>query len=295
MAREHLLHRVGDLADRRPGADRVDRQLEQVGVAGRALGQPLQRLLHASVVARLAQLPEAGDLLFAHGGVVDGADLDVVVAVGPILVDADDDLFTLVDAGLATCGCLLDAQLRHPRLDRLGHAAELLDLVDELRRLVRERVRQRLDVVAAAERVDDVGDAGLLGEDQLRVAGDPGRELRRQRERLVERVRVQALRAAERGRHRLVGRADDVVVRVVLGERDARRLAVRPQHHRARLGRAELPDQLRPQEPRRPQLGDLHEEVHADRKEEGETPGEGVDVEARDPSPRARTPRRRRS
>ena len=38
---------------------------------------------------------------------------------------------------------------------------------------------ERLDVVAAAERVDDVGDAGLLGEDQLRVARDAGRELGR--------------------------------------------------------------------------------------------------------------------
>ena len=132
--------------------------------------------------------------------------------------------------GLAARRRLLDAQLRHARLDRLGHAAERLDLLDELPRLVGEARGERLDVVAAAERVDHVGDAGLLGEDQLRVARDARRELGRQRDRLVERVGVQALRAAEHRGHRLDGGAHDVVVRVLLGERHARRLAVRAQH-----------------------------------------------------------------
>src|SRR6266511_5247714 len=151
---EHLLQGVGDLADRRPGAHRVDRELEQVGVTGRTGGELLQRRLDASVVPGLAHLAQTGDLLLADGGVVDGADLDVVVALGLVLVDADDHLFAPVDAGLAAGGRFFDAQLRHPRLDRFGHATELLDLVDELRRLVRERVRQRLDVVAATQRVD---------------------------------------------------------------------------------------------------------------------------------------------
>ena len=39
-------------------------------------------------------------------------------------------------------------------------------------------------------------------------------------------------------------------------------------------------DQLGPQQPGRPQLGDLHEEVHADGPEEAEPRGERVDVEA---------------
>ena len=91
------------------------------------------------------------------------------------------DLLAAVDARLAPGRGLLDAQLRHARLDGLRHAAELLDLLDERPGLRRRGLRERLDVVRAAERVDHVGDAGLLGEDQLRVARDAGREVGRQR------------------------------------------------------------------------------------------------------------------
>ena len=64
-------------------------------------------------------------------GVVDGQHVDVLGVVGLVLVDADDDLLAPVDAGLAPGGRLLDAQLGHARGDRLGHAAERLDLLDQ--------------------------------------------------------------------------------------------------------------------------------------------------------------------
>ncbi len=56
---------------------------------------------------------------------------------------------------------------------------------------------------------------------------------------------------------------------------------------RQRLGvrrREVLLHQLRPEQPRRAQLGDLHEEVHADRPEEAEPGGERIDVEAHRPA-----------
>ena len=100
-----------------------------------------------------------------------------------------------------------------------------------------------------------------------------------QPEGLVEGVRVQALRAAEHRGHRLVGGAHHVVVRVLFGERHARRLAVRAQHQRARILRIELRDHAMPQQASGAELGDLHEEVHADAEEEAEPAGERVDVE----------------
>ena len=93
-----------------------------------------------------------------------------------------------------------DAQFRHAALDRARHAAQRLDLVDEGRRRGGDRVGQALDVIAAAERVDDMGDAGFLGEDQLGVASDPGRSRRRQAKRFVEGIGVQRLGAAEHRR-----------------------------------------------------------------------------------------------
>jgi hypothetical protein len=89
------------------------------------------------------------------------------------------------------------------RLDGLGHAAQRLDLLDQLARLCDQARGQRFDVVAAGQRIDDLGDAGLVLEDQLGVARDAGRGRGRQRDRLVERVGVQRLRAAQHRRHRL--------------------------------------------------------------------------------------------
>ena len=105
-------------------------------------------------------------------------------------------------------------------------------------------------------------------DDELGVARNAGAELGGQRDRLVEAVGVQRLRAAEHRRHGLDGRAHDVVVGVLLGEAPARGLAVRAQHQALGIARLELPHDLGPQQARGAHLGDLEVEVHADRPEE---------------------------
>ena len=120
---------------------------------------------------------EPRDLLPAHFGVVDGARVDEPLVGEAVLVHADDGLLATIDGGLAPGRGFLDAQLGHPRLDGLRHATEPVDLFDQLPRGIGEALRQRLDVVRPAERIDDMGDTRLLGEDQLRVARDPRREL----------------------------------------------------------------------------------------------------------------------
>ena len=82
------------------------------------------------------------------------------------------------------------------------------------------------------------------------------------------------------GGHGLHARAHHVVVDVGGGEAPPRGLAVGAQGQRAGVLRVEAGHQRRPQEPPGPQLGDLHEEVHADGPEEAEAGSEGVDVEA---------------
>ncbi len=163
--------------------------------------------------------------------------------------------------------------------DRRGHSADAFHLLDQRPGLVGQLAGQRLDIIAAAERVGDIGDAAFLGEDELGVAGDPRRGIGRQRHRLVEAVGVERLGAAQHRRHRLDRGADDVVIGVLLGEADARRLAVGAQHRRFGVGRAEPEHDPVPQEARRAQLRHLHEEVHADAEEEGQARREMVDVE----------------
>ncbi len=136
--------------------------------------------------------------------------------------------------------------------------------------LVSDLVGQRLHVVGACPRVYLAGDGGLLLDVDLRVAGDAGGEVRRQRDGLVQGVGVQRLRVAEGGAHGLDGGAGHVVERVLFGERPSRCLAVRAQGHGFRVLRVELAHDLGPQEPGGTHLGDLHEVVHAHAPEERE-------------------------
>ena len=120
--------------------------------------------------------------------------------------------------------------------------------------------------------------AAFLLQEKLGVAGDARREGRRQRQRFVERVGVQRLRVALRRRHRLDLRAHDIVEQVLRRQRPAGGLAVRAQRQRLVRLRVEILDESRPQHARRAQLGDFHEEIHADRPEERQARRELVDV-----------------
>ena len=249
MAGEHRFERVGNLADRGARPRRLDRQCQQIAVAApRRFGQRRQRLSAALGVAAAPNLVEPRDLRRAHRGVVDIEQVDLGRLARLVFVDADDRLLAAVDRRLAARRGFLDAQFRHAGLDRLGHAAHRLDLVDQRRRRLGQRMGQAFEVIAAAERIDDMGDAGFLGEDQLGVAGDAHRGRGRQGHGLVERIGVQGLGAAQHRRHRLDRGADDVVVRVLLGQADARGLAMRAQRQARRVLRRKLPHQPRPQQ-----------------------------------------------
>ena len=90
---------------------------------------------------------------------------------------------------------------------------------------------------------------------------------------------MKALGPAQYPCHCFDRRADDVVVRVLLGQRDTRRLAMGAQHRGLRVLRIELLHELGPKQPSGPELRDLHEQVHADVEEEAEAWRKGVDVE----------------
>ena len=198
-----------------------------------------------------------------------------------VLVDADDDAPARVDLGLQLVGGVGDLALGVVLLDRRDHPAELVDLGEVVVGLALELVGQRLDEVGAAERVDRVRHAGLVGDDLLGAQRDAHGLLGRQRERLVVGVGVQRLRAAEHAGQRLDRRAHDVVQRLLGGERHAGGLRVEAHQPRARvLGAERLAQLARPDAPRGAVLGDLLEEVDLGVEEERQPRREVVDVEA---------------
>ena len=124
----------------------------------------------------------------------------------PVFVDADHRLRAGIDARLRARRGFLDAQFRQAGLDGAGHAAELLDFFDVAAGLVGEIVGEPLDIERAAPRIDHARGAAFPLQHDLGVAGDAGGKIGRQRQRLVERIGVQRLRAALGRRHRLDAR-----------------------------------------------------------------------------------------
>ena len=170
------------------------------------LAQPAQRRLDGNGVALAAGPLEPGEvaLLRARRNREDrDRGLLGLVDVG---VDPDDPPLARVELALEAVRGVGDLGLRVALLGRLDHAAAPVDLVEVAPDLALGLVRQRLDEPRAAERVDRVRDAGLLGDDLLLAEGEQRGLLGRDGERLVERVGVERLRPAEDRGERLDAR-----------------------------------------------------------------------------------------
>ncbi len=182
---------------------------------------------------------------------------------------------------LGAVGSLLDAALLEARLDGGQGSPELVDLIEQPPRGRLELVGERLDEVAAAERIGRVRDASLVGQDLLRPQGQSGRLLSRQRQRLVPRVRVQALGSAQDRGEGLDGGPHDVVVDRPCGQRGSRRLNVKTACHRTNVRCTEpLAHDPGPHPTGGPELGDLLEELAPGGEEEAQAAGKGVNVQA---------------
>ncbi len=280
MPAEHGFHRGADFAQSGAGAGAFDGQGQHIVLRRRASGQRGQRRLDPGGITRRLHRFDAGDLAGAHGDIVDIQHRKFVGGFRLVLVHAHDHGFAHVDAGLLGGGCRFNLQLGHAGGDRLGHAAQILDLVDNRLRIVHQLLGQRLDIIAAAQRIDDLGDAGLFLQHDLGVAGDARRKIGGQRNGFVQRIGVQALRAAHHRRQRLDGGADDVVVRVLLGQANTAGLAVRAQHQAARVLGAEIGHDARPQRAGGAQFRHFHEEIHADGEEKAQAAGKFINIQA---------------
>ena len=162
----------------------------------------------------------------------------------------------------------------------MRHTAHFLNFVDQITGFCDQACRQALHIVAARQRVNDLGDTRFFLQDKLCVSSYPRREFAREGHRLVEGIGVQRLGATKPRSQRLDRGADDVVVRILLSKRDARRLTMGAQHQRLIILWLEaVTHQVRPQEPRRPKFSHFHKKVHPNAEEEGQTRRELVHVE----------------
>ncbi len=260
-----------------------------------------ERGVDRGVVAIALHPGEALQLGLLHLG-PDAQDLGLLVAALGGHVHADEEMAAVVELALELVGGLRDLALEPTRLDGAEHAfeeravAEPVEVVEHGLGLALHLVGELLDEPRAAERVGHVRDAGLVGDDLLGPQRQAGRVVGREREHLVHRVRVEALRAAEDAGERFDRGADDVDLGLLRGQRHARGLGVEPELERA-LGPGAVPvaHPPGPDATRGPVLGDLLEEVDVRVEEEGQAGRELVDREpCRRPGLDVREPVRQR-
>ena len=146
--------------------------------------------MYAAAVARLPQPLETGQL-FLRNRLIDIQNLDRRLVDFDEVIHPDDHLLSPFDGLLEFVRALGNFPLRESTLDCLDHAAHPVDLIEVRGRLLLHLARQLLDEIRPAQRVDHVRHARLEGDDLLRPERQGCGILRRQCERLVERVRMQ--------------------------------------------------------------------------------------------------------
>ena len=150
LVAEHLAH----LADRRLGA-RAPPASARAGSHRSAAART-----SASAASTAAVAPARSAACARTGGArtrVEPVQLDLRSALGRVAVHADDHLLARLHPLVVGERRLLDLVLHPARLDRGDRAAQLVDCRRSAAGLVGQLVGQRLDVVAAGERVGGVG------------------------------------------------------------------------------------------------------------------------------------------
>src|SRR3989442_8675432 len=222
---EDLAHHIADFAEGRLRTYGVEDEGHRVLVRLAWFEKPLERPLVLLRVPRSAQLPKAFDLSFERR-LRYAERLNLRLLVDDEIVDAHDDPLLVLDLPLVAIRGVGDFLLEEPFPNRGDHAPEFRNPVEVAVCLRLQLVRQRLEEVGAAERVDRVGHPALVREDLLGPQRDARGLLVRNLVRLVEGVRVEGLSGPEDRRERLDRRPDDVDLRLLRGQASARLLGV---------------------------------------------------------------------
>ncbi len=227
---------------------------EHVAARTRYLLEPGQRLARRSACRALNSL-DRRDLLALLG--IGGADQLPVLVAGRSLraeerVHADDREGAVVLERLVVEALVLDLAALVHRVHRPEHAAPLRQALELRVDRLLDQVCQLVDDERALPRVLAPVQPELMVDDQLDRDRTPHRLLRRRRDRLVVRVRVEAVAVVEERVERLEGRPDVVELDLLRVQAPTRRLDVVLEHLASRAGAVALPHRAGPDAARNP-------------------------------------------
>jgi hypothetical protein len=187
-----------------PGPDRRDAGLQQVAAGFGRLGDIGQGFFHGGVVTGGLELPSGAAICSSRTARrlperPSGSSFDLVF-VDPTMTSRPWSMracLRAADSSMRILGMPVSMALAMPP----SSSTSLMIL-----RLLRDdAVGQGFDVVGAAQRIHHMADLGFFLDDDLGVAGDPGRKVGGQAHGLVKGVGVQGLGAAQGTRPGLPG------------------------------------------------------------------------------------------
>src|SRR4051812_11963478 len=169
LAHGRIAARALEESGHHPLALREGAAVRAPGVLRRARGvaQSLHGLAPAAGIAGPSYFVETSHLLPLYLR-IDLEDRDRRLFCHEVRIDADDELLLRLHLLLEAEGRLGDLALRVAALNGLDHPAHRLDLLQVLVEPLLHALREVLEVVRAAERIDRVRDTGLVRDDLLR-------------------------------------------------------------------------------------------------------------------------------
>ena len=214
---------VGDLAGGRVGLDALEHGRHDVPAAGADLLEAARARRDALAVALVAHPPAAArsgarSLPRPASNVGTCVSSSTSKALTPTTISSPDSRATWLAVGAVGDASAGTSPGGSPRPRR--PIASTWAIIAEI--AASKSLRQRLDVVGAAERIGRVRDARLVGDDLVGADRGARRQLGRDAERLVEGGGARLLAATEDLGQDLQRDAGDVVQRLLSGQRPAR-------------------------------------------------------------------------
>ena len=220
-------------------------------------------------------------LLAFFQGQIDPQQFVVVVFLDREIVHPDNNLLPGFNGLLIAERGVVNLALLIAVLNRLDGSAQRVDPLDILDRLGLQFVGQGFDKIRTGQRVNGVRSPGLVGDDLLGTQRHPHRVFGRQGQGFVFGVGMQRVGPAQGRGQGLEGHADDIIVRLLGGQRRSCGLGMSAQHPRARVfGRKALLHDFGPQPPCGPELGHFLKEIIMYIEKERQPGRKPIDIEA---------------
>src|SRR6266436_3796814 len=276
---EHAAKGVGNFADSGVGFDGGEDGRKKILSRASAALEFGERGLGARGVTFGSQGVQSDNLGALHF-LVNAQNGNVALLFRDEIVHSNHDLIFFLDGPLELVSGFLDFPLDEAYFNGAQHSSHRIHFFDVFESTLLDFVGERFDGVGARDRVDGVGDAGFVGKNLLRAQSDQRGVLGRQGQRFVHGIGVKGLAAAENGRERLNGHANDVVFRLLRGERRTGGLRVETQHQRARIFRTKtFHHDFRPQAARGAILANFFEQIAVRVEEKRKLRREFIDAE----------------